>query len=86
VLFANPLAQISCAADCAAASAGLPLDSLFWCGGCQGSLYPFTGTVANHSGGVQASLLLSERMIAKLHRSLCSCGVLQAKKVYAKNM
>ncbi len=74
VLFANPLAQVSCAADCVAASSGLPLDSLFWCGGCQGSLYPFTGTVPNHSGGVQASLLLSERMIAKLHRSLLLWG------------
>ncbi len=74
VLFANPLAQASCAADCAAASVGLPLDALFWCGGCQGSLYPFTGTVDAHAGGVQASLLLSERMIAKLHRSLLLWG------------
>ncbi|MBW8308822.1 MAG: TraU family protein, partial [Candidatus Paracaedibacteraceae bacterium] len=56
------------AADCVAASAGFPLDPLFWCAGCQGSLYPFVGTVAAHVGGVQASLLLVERMIAKLHR------------------
>ncbi|MCY4028082.1 MAG: TraU family protein, partial [Acidobacteria bacterium] len=30
-LFANLPAQAACAADCAAASAGLPLDPLFWC-------------------------------------------------------
>lgn len=68
VLFGNPIAQAACAADCITASAGFAHDFLFWCAGCQGSLYPFTGTVSGHSGGVQASLLATERMIAKLHR------------------
>jgi conjugal transfer pilus assembly protein TraU len=68
-LFGNPMAQIACIADCAAASFGKPLDSLFWCAGCQGSLYPFTGTVAHHTGSIQASSLLVHRIIAKLHRS-----------------
>ncbi len=67
-LFGNPIAQAACAADCAAASLGFSYDALFWCGGCQGSLYPFTGTISAHSGGVQASLLLTQRFIAKLHR------------------
>ena len=39
-LFANLPAQAACAADCAAASAGLPVDRLFWCAGCQGGMYP----------------------------------------------
>jgi conjugal transfer pilus assembly protein TraU len=68
VLFGNPVAQAACAADCVAASSGFPLDPLFWCAGCQGSMYPFVGTVTAHVGGVQASLLLVNRMIAKLHR------------------
>ncbi len=67
-LFGNPIAQAACAADCIAASAGFSHDSLFWCAGCQGSMYPFTGTVSAHSGGVQASLLLTQRFMAKLHR------------------
>ncbi len=67
-LFGTAVAQAACAADCVTATAGLPLDALFWCAGCQGGLYPFTGTVADHTGGVRASLLLVERMIAKLHR------------------
>src|SRR3546814_15425780 len=67
-LFGNPIAQAACAADCVLASAGFANDLLFWCGGCQGSIYPFSGSVAAHVGGVQASLLLTERMIAKLHR------------------
>ena len=68
LLFGNPLAQAACVADCVAASTHLPRNELFWCGGCQGSLYPFTGTVTEHMGGVQASLLLTQRMMAKLHR------------------
>ncbi len=32
-LFANPVAQAACAADCAAATLGFPLDPLFWCAG-----------------------------------------------------
>ncbi len=70
VLFANPVAQAACSADCVAASAGLPIASLFWCAGCQGALYPMTGHVAAHVGDVQASVLLAERMTAKMHREL----------------
>ncbi len=74
VLFGNPIAQAACAADCTAATAGFPLNPLFWCGGCQGSLYPFTGNNAAHNGGVQGSLLMVQRMMAKLHRELLLWG------------
>ncbi len=74
ILFGNPMAQSACAADCLAASSGFPQNALFWCGGCQGSLYPFNGTVSAHVGGVQASLLITERFIAKLHRELLLWG------------
>lgn len=69
-LFANPIAQAACAADCIAASAGFPVSSLFWCAGCQGSIYPMTGNVVNHESGIQASLLVTQRMHTKLHRAL----------------
>ena len=72
--FANPIAQASCIADCAASSIGKPQDMLFWCGGCEGSLYPFTGNVSHHTGAVQASSLLVQRVIAKLHRSMVLKG------------
>ena len=68
IIFANPIAQFACSGDCALASAGFPLDLMFWCGGCQGSVYPLTGNVQAHVGGVQASLLQVQRMIYKLHR------------------
>ena len=66
-LFSNPLAQAACIADCGATSLGKTVDSLFWCAGCHGSLYPFVGHVAHHIGGIQASHLLVQRLIAKLH-------------------
>lgn len=68
VLFANPLAQAACSADCVAATAGFPSNQLFWCAGCQGSMYPLDGWVGSHIGGVQASTLLMQRMINKMHR------------------
>lgn len=72
--FANSLAQLSCIADCISSSAGKPQDELFWCAGCEGSLYPLTGSVAHHVGAVQASSLLIQRVIAKLHRGLAIKG------------
>lgn len=70
VLFANPIAQGACAADCAAATAGFPNNLLYWCGGCQGSMYPLNGWVGAHTGGVQASSLLVQRMTNKMHREM----------------
>jgi conjugal transfer pilus assembly protein TraU len=67
-LFTNMLAQGACAADCIAASAGFPMNSLFWCAGCQGSMYPLDGWVGTHVGGVQASMLLTQRFTNKMHR------------------
>ncbi len=67
-IFSSPAAHIACTADCVSSSLNKPIDKLFWCGGCQGSLYPFNGHVAHHSGGIQASSLLVERIIAKFHR------------------
>lgn len=46
----------------------MPLNSLFWCAGSHGSLYPFTGFVPDQASPQAASVLLSERMAYKLHR------------------
>ncbi|MCE3237359.1 MAG: hypothetical protein K0R24_340 [Gammaproteobacteria bacterium] len=68
LLFGNLLAEAACAADSLAASISKPIDALFWCAGAQGSMYPLNGYIQEHVGGVQASLLLTERMAYKLHR------------------
>ena len=68
-LFANPIAQASCAADSLGSTLkSKPLDSLFWCAGAQGSHYPLTGHVNAPMSPVQTALLLAERLNYKLHR------------------
>jgi len=68
ILFSSIPAQMACAADAIAASTHLPLDSLFWCAGANGSMYPLTGNVQEDYGGVVTSVLLTERMDFKMHR------------------
>jgi conjugal transfer pilus assembly protein TraU len=68
LLFSNPLAQLACIADCTASSLATPIDKLFWCAGCEGSLYPFGGHVDHHVGLLQATSLCLHRCVAKLHR------------------
>ncbi|MER0262659.1 conjugal transfer pilus assembly protein TraU [Vibrio vulnificus] len=67
-VFNNPIAIASCAIDCATATAGLPLDPMFWCLGCRGGAYPMSGNIADQHGGVTGSLTVVERMTYKLHR------------------
>ena len=83
-LFGTLLAQAACSGDCVAASAKLPFDVLFWCAGCLGSLYPFTGTITEHIGGVQASSLIAGRLMAKLHRELLLWGYVGKKGLCGK--
>ena len=64
----SPPAQAACALDCEEATRKLPRDDLFWCAGCHGNMYPLTGTVTAHIGGVEAAALLTERFNFKLHR------------------
>jgi conjugal transfer pilus assembly protein TraU len=68
ILFGNPLAQGACALDCSASTLDMPLDSMFWCAGCSGNMYPGGGWNADHEGGVQTSNLLASRVLAKMHR------------------
>lgn len=71
ILFANPIAQAACAAECVATSSGsLSMDALFWCNGCQGSIYPIAGEVNSHYGGVMASQSVATRLTARMHRLL----------------
>lgn len=67
-LFGNAIAQSSCVIDCAAATVSLPRDEMFWCAGCWGNIYPFSGANADHVGGIQSSSLYATRIIAKMHR------------------
>lgn len=68
ILFGNPNAQLACIADATAAEFGSSIETLFWCAGSHGSVYPFTGSLRTESSGLNSSALMTERMNFKLHR------------------
>ena len=70
ILFGNVITQSACGFDCMKASISTPTDALFWCSGCQGSMYPLNGRVQAHQTSLQSSLLVTSRMLYKLHRQL----------------
>ncbi|MCD8567502.1 MAG: TraU family protein [Geovibrio sp.] len=70
LLFANPVAQAACIADCVASSFNRPLNPLYWCAGCWGSIFPDSGNVQEQKrNDVVGSHLVSTRMIDKLHNA-----------------
>lgn len=75
ILFANPVAVLACAADAIAATAGTPIDALYWCAGSWGTIYPMTnvtqGTMRNAIG---PSALIAARQLARGHRELINWG------------
>lgn len=85
LLFTNPVAQAACAGDCAAASSKRPIDSFYWCAGCQGNLYPLTGFIENHVGGVESSTLIAERTIARMHRVMLARKTSSSSKPLCKS-
>ena len=68
IVFGNPIAQALCSVDCLTASAGYPLNSLFWCAGCWGSMYPYTGNTGTVGSPVRTTSLLASRLLARLAR------------------
>lgn len=71
-LFNNLVAQLACGVDCIAASTGMDAisNTLFWCSGCNGALYPLDGWTSAAYSGAQVSSLLTHRMVVKQHRQM----------------
>jgi conjugal transfer pilus assembly protein TraU len=84
-IFANPIALAACTADCVASSVGMPLQPMFWCAGCRGSMYPMTGNTWATSGDVEGSLYAVEKFTYKLHREGLAWGTRGAAAVCAKH-
>ncbi len=84
MVFGNVAAQLACGADAIAAATHTGLDSLFWCAGSQGSVYPFTSYSSHHYGGVAASTTLVEKMTYKMHRQLLLWGTVGFKGLCGK--
>lgn len=69
VIFGNPIAALACIPDATSATfLQKPIQSLFWCAGSWGSMYPLTGNHASSYGGVHDSSLFTARMLTALHR------------------
>ncbi|MEA3410365.1 MAG: TraU family protein [Pseudomonadota bacterium] len=66
--FANPAALAACATEAAAVAVDEPIDSLFWCAGSWGGLYPFTGYVNATGGMPQQTSIAAVRALASMHR------------------
>lgn len=69
-LFSNIVAQLACAADCVSSTLGFGQNTLYWCDGCNGNVFPMTGFVTPVYGGVQMSSVMAHRLTAKMHRML----------------
>jgi conjugal transfer pilus assembly protein TraU len=67
LLFANPIAQLSCIADSVASQIGKPIDQLFWCMGSWGGSYPMSGST-DKATIIEGATNLAGRMIYKLSR------------------
>lgn len=67
-IVANPVAALACMTDAASSALGKPIDSMFWCAGSWGSLYPLSGHQNGGKGVIRDSSLLTVRAIAALHR------------------
>ena len=66
--YANPAAMNACTADGVAALNSQPMDSLHWCAGSWGSLYPLSGFTSTYGHFADNTSLLATRALAKIHR------------------
>ena len=84
LIFSNHIATAACSVDCAASTAGRPRNEMFWCAGCQGTMYPMNGNISGEYSDVQGALLAAERFAFKMHRQLLADGTSGPKAVCSK--
>ena len=66
--YSNPAAINACTEDGLSALNGHPIDSLHWCAGSWGNLYPLSGFTSTYGHFADNTSLLATRALAKLHR------------------
>ncbi|WP_062270752.1 TrbC family F-type conjugative pilus assembly protein [Endozoicomonas arenosclerae] len=66
--YSNPSAINACTADGLAALNTQPKDSLHWCAGSWGNLYPLSGFTSTYGHFSDNTSLLATRALAKIHR------------------
>lgn len=73
-LYGSLPAVLACGADCIMATTNMPSTLLHWCVGCQGTMYPFMGSISHHSSTIDSSSLVMTRLMGKMHRQGGSFG------------
>lgn len=83
---ANPIARAACAVETGVLTAGKePLESMWWCAGTWGGIYPLTGHVSAQDSN-RTSALLTARLLSQQHRrglarrtmgdeNICNAGI-----------
>ncbi len=66
--YSNPAAINACTEDGLSALNGHPIDSLHWCAGSWGNLYPLSGFTSTYGHFADNTSLLATRALAKIHR------------------
>lgn len=67
-ILANPIAQAACIGDGVWSTIKKPIDTLFWCAGTWGSLYPHVGWIGTEGSPPRETSLLAARALSTLHR------------------
>ncbi|MDH5232431.1 MAG: TraU family protein [Gammaproteobacteria bacterium] len=68
VIFSSLPAVVSCIADCAAANITNGFELMFWCVGCWGTSYPFSGYGLDVGSEVTSTSLIGVKALSSLHR------------------
>jgi len=64
----TPAANLACVTDAIASNIGEPIDSMFWCAGSWGNMYPLGGYEGDLENVIAQSSLMTARVLSKLHR------------------
>jgi conjugal transfer pilus assembly protein TraU len=67
-VFANPIATAACAIDSVASSLDYPMDSLFWCAGSWGNVYPLSGNSSHSGDPFTMNNQIQAKFLARNHR------------------
>lgn len=67
-LVANPIAVTACIPDAISSNLEHPMNTLWWCAGSWGGMYPLSGNTAGLDGVLAESSLMNARALAALHR------------------
>ena len=67
-LVSNPIASVACVPDSFASMVHKPIQTLFWCAGSWGNMYPLAGFINGSANLMRQTSLMTAKVLAALHR------------------